>query len=69
MIRHDVAGASEPEGRQLIEHAALVGDARPEHVVKGRDAIGGDQDQRVAGGVHVSYLAATDKRQAGELRI
>src|SRR5262245_36881699 len=46
MVEHDVARLAEPEGRQLREHFALVGDARAEHVVKGRYPIGGDDQER-----------------------
>ena len=47
----------------------LSGMPEPEHVIERRDAIGGDQDQRVAGGVDVADLAAADQGQAVELRI
>ena len=46
VVGDDAARALEPERRELREHAALVGDARAEHVVERRDAIGGD-DERV----------------------
>ena len=69
MVRDDVAGAAEPERRQLVEHAALVGDAGAQHVVERRDAIGRDEDQVVAGRVHIADLAAADQGQAVEFRI
>ena len=49
VVGNDVARFSEPERRQLGEHLPLVGDARAKHVVKGRNAIGRDnqQDARV----------------------
>ena len=46
VMRHQVAHALEPEAGQLRQHLALVGDARAEHVVERRDAIGGDDQQR-----------------------
>ena len=45
VVGDDVARFSEPERRQLCEHLPLVGDARPKHVVKGRNAIGRDNQQ------------------------
>ena len=69
MVRDDVAGALEPERRQLGEDAALVGNAGAEHVIERGDAIGRDQDQVIAGGVDVADLAAADQGQAVEFRI
>ena len=45
MVLHDVPRPVEPESRQLREHAALVGDARAEHVIERGDAVGGDDDE------------------------
>ena len=61
MIRDDVAGARKPEGGELVEHPAFVGNARAQHVIERRNAIGGDQDQRVAGRVDIAHFAATDQ--------
>ena len=69
MVGDDVAGALEPERRQLVEHAALVGNARAEHVVERRNAIGRDEDQRVARRVDVADLAAANQGQAVQFRI
>ena len=46
MIGHDVARLAKPEGRQLCQHLAFVGNARAEHVVEGRNAIGRDDQER-----------------------
>ena len=47
----------EPECRQLREHLALVGDAAAEHVVEGRDTIGGHDDERRSGVEQIANLA------------
>ena len=46
VMRHEIAHALEPERRQLRQDLALVRDARAEHVVERRDAIGRDDEQR-----------------------
>ena len=67
VVRHQVGDAIEPERGQLREHAALVGDAAAEHVVEGRDAIGGDdQEVRVVDGVDVTHLATANEREIRE---
>ena len=66
-MRHQVGDAIEPERGQLREHAALVGDAAAEHVVEGRDAIGGDdQEVRVVDRVDVTHLATANERKIRE---
>ena len=59
MIRHDGAEAFEPEARNLREHLPFVGDARAEHEVECRDAIGGDNQELIAEVVDVSDLAVS----------
>ena len=67
VMRHEVGDAIEPERGQLREHAALVGDAAAEHVVEGRDAIGGDdQEVRIVDGVDVTHLATPNEREIRE---
>ena len=66
MIRDDVARLVEPEGGQLCEHLAFVGDAGAEDVVERRDAIGGDEQQLVADLVDVAHLALPMRRAAVE---
>ena len=61
MMRNEVGDVVEPEGRQLREHAALVGDAGAEHVVERGDAIGGDDQQVLAEIVDVAHLATPRK--------
>ena len=65
-MRHEIAHALEPERRQLRQDLALVGNARAEHVVERRDAIGRDDEQVVADLVDVAHLAAAVKRETGE---
>ncbi len=67
MMRRQVRDSTEPEGRQLRQHAALVGDARSKHVVERRDAIGRDDQQMVAEIVHVADFSAARERQAREI--
>ena len=68
VIRHDAGELREPERRQLREHLALVGNARSEHVVERRDAIGGDDQQRIAEVVDVAHLARAEAAQRRKLR-
>ncbi len=56
----------EPENRERGEHAALVGNGCGEDVVEGRKAVGGDDDQEIAGGVDVANLAAGVALNAGQ---
>ena len=67
MVRHHIRQLVEPEGRQLREDLALVGDAGAQHVVERRDAIGGDQQQRVAQVVDVAHFAGAKARQRGQV--
>ena len=59
----------EPEAGELREHAALVRDARPQHVVEGRDPVGGDDEQLIADLVDVAHFAAAVERQAIEIGV
>ena len=67
-MRHEIAEMIEPERRELREHFALVGNARPEHVVERRDAIGRDDEQVLAEIVDVADFAAPRERETGEIR-
>ena len=61
MVRDDVPGAGEPEGRETGEDAPLVGDLRRQDDVEGRDAVGGDEQQPlVVERVQLAHLAAAD---------
>ena len=66
VIGHDVARVVEPEGRQLRQHLSLVGNARPEHVVERRDAVGRDDEQVLPGIVEVADLAAAKRQRVRE---
>ena len=68
MVRDDRLRPLEPERRQLREHLALVGNARAEHVVEGRDAVGGDEQQRVAKVEDVADLAVTLRGESVQTR-
>ena len=66
-MRDEIGDEREPEGAQLRQHTPLVGDARAEHVVERRDAIGGDNQQPLGVHVvHVTDLAATMQRERRE---
>ena len=66
VVRADLAGALEPEGRQPGEHLALVRDRRGMHDVVGGDPVGGDEQQAVfADGVDVPHLPAGEVCQSG----
>ena len=60
VVGDDVAEVLEPEGRQLRQDAPLVRDAGPEHVIEGRDAVRGNDDEDVAGRVDVAHLAGAE---------
>src|SRR5215469_4753972 len=55
VIGNDIFQEIKPEQRKLREHVALVRNARGEHVVKGRDAVGGYKQQLFA--AHLIYVA------------
>jgi hypothetical protein len=69
VVRYEIAHALEPEPRQLRQHLALVGDAGPEHIVEGRDAIGRDNQQAIVDLVDVAHLAAAMECQAFEFSV
>ena len=48
MVRNEIAKKFEPEQRNLREYVSLVRDAGGQHVVKGRDAVGGYEQQASA---------------------
>src|SRR6266540_1972325 len=48
VIGHDIAGQLEPEGGELREDEALIGDADGEDDVEGGNAVGGDDEEVVA---------------------
>ena len=50
----------EPEGGDLRQHAALVGDARRQDPVERADPVGADQQKLIAQVVDVADLAAAD---------
>jgi len=53
-----VAEAAEPEDRDLVEDFSFVGDAGREDDIEGGDAVGGDEEERVAEVVDVAYFSA-----------
>jgi hypothetical protein len=59
MVGNDARGVLEPERRQLREDLALVGDPRAEHVIEGRDPVGGDEQQAIAQVEKVPDLTVT----------
>ena len=69
MIRDDRLRALEPEHRDLGEHFPFVGNARAEHVIERRDAIGGDDQQLVAEVVNIADLALTFGLPRGQRRL
>ncbi len=61
VVRHDVAGAREPERREPGEDASLVRNRRPQHDVEGRYAIARDERERLlVQRVDLANLPATD---------
>ena len=69
VMRDEIAHAAEPEAGELREHAPLVRDARPQHVVEGGDPVGGDDEQLIADLVDVAHFAAAVERQAFEIGV
>src|SRR5439155_250141 len=59
----DVLEMLEPEIRDLIEDASLVGDAGRQDDIEGRDAIGGHEQKRLAEVVHVAYFSSASERK------
>ncbi len=66
MVRHDVLGAREPEGREAGEHHALAGDRRGVNHVVGGDAVRGDHEQAVSLLVDLPDLAGCEELVALE---
>jgi hypothetical protein len=68
MVGDDVAGAPEPEVRDLGQHPALLRDRVRQHHVERRQPVGGhDQHQVAVDRVDVADLAAVEQLEAGEL--
>ena len=55
MVGHNVAQELEPEERNLGQHAPLMRDAGGQHIVEGRDAVGGHEEQTIR--VEVVHIA------------
>ena len=53
--------ALEPKCRELIEHPAFLRNPQRQHHVKGRNAIGRDDQQPVAEIVHVAHFPAREQ--------
>ena len=72
VIRHDVAGAREPEVGNARQHAALARNRVGQHHVERAQAVGGD-DQHVPvvarDRVDVAHLALVDAREAVQVRL
>ena len=66
MIGDCVFEEVEPEGGDLGEDLAFVGNAGAEHMVECGDAVGRDKEQVVAQCVDVADLAAGNQRKAAE---
>ena len=58
---------SNQKSESCVRILPLSGNAGGEHVIKGRDAVRGDKQQRLADGVEVAHLAARVERQGGEI--
>ena len=68
MIRDEVGEVVEPKQGNLAQHASLMGDAGSQDIVKGRNTVGGDEQQLlVANAVHVPHLAAGVEVKVGEV--
>ena len=67
MVRDD-RGPREPERGELREHLALVGNARAQHVIEGRDPVGSDHQERVAKVEDVADLAVTLRGESVQTR-
>ena len=66
--RRDVAELLEPPGRQQVEDLAPPR-YQPQHVVEGRQAVGGHQRQTVAQFDDVAHLAPVQRPQLGRSRV
>ena len=56
MVVDDASSPVEPEGGELRQDFALIGDSGPEHVIERRNAVGGDDEQSIAEVVDISDL-------------
>jgi hypothetical protein len=66
MMGRQIADLAEPERGELREDGALIGNARAEHVVEGRDPIRRHDEKLLAKVVDVADFAATRQRQRRE---
>jgi hypothetical protein len=69
MVGNEIRDLTEPEGRDLGEDLSLVRDGVIHHHVKGRDAIGGDDEQGLTQVVDVADLAPAFEGEAREVRL
>jgi len=68
VIRHEVRELREPEVRDGIEHAALVGNRIGQHHIERRQPVGGhDEKRRGVDGVDVAHLAFVQALEALEV--
>jgi hypothetical protein len=67
MVRNDVAGAGEPEVRNLVEHAPLVRNGVWQHHIERREPVGGDDEHALR--IHfvdVAHFAFVDALEAAQ---
>ena len=57
MVGHHIREQIEPEERKLGQNPALARNSRGQHVVEGRDAVGGHHQQRAVHGIQIAHLA------------
>src|SRR5919109_304050 len=70
MVLRDGFQEIKPEQRELREHATFVGNAGGQHIIEGRDAVGGDEQQMlVVHAIDVSHLAAGVQLQFGKISL
>jgi len=68
MIRHNILKEVEPEQRKLCQNPALQRNSGRKHVVEGREAVGGyEQEMIFAGDIHISNFATGIKFQVAEV--
>ena len=67
-VGDDVAQEIKPEERNLCQHTAFLRNARGKHVIKGRDAVGGNEKKMLGiEFVHVADFAAGVKLEFREI--
>ena len=68
MVEHEFFQEIKPEQGELREHSPFMRDARGQHIVERRNAVGGDEQQAfVIHAIDVAHLAAGVKLQVGEI--